>query len=97
LREERLAVVLSGYNAKTHFNIVDTIASQLEFARKGLSDLGVKAEFLSILEKRLENKNAPGEYVAKLWHEKFNGSAEQTVLEVIADIWQRTRDNQPIT
>jgi hypothetical protein len=49
------------------------------------------------LEKRLENKNAPGEYVAKLWHEKFNGSAEQTVLEVIADIWQRTRDNKPIT
>jgi hypothetical protein len=97
LREERLAVVLSGYNAKTHFNIVDTIDSQLEFARKGLSDLGVKAEFLSILEKRLENKNAPGEYVAKLWHEKFNGSAEQTVLEVIADIWQKTKDNQPIT
>lgn len=97
LREERLAVVLSGYNANTHFNIIDTISSQLDFARKGLSDLGVKAEFLSILEKRLENKTTPGEYVAKLWQEKFNGSAEQTVLEVISEIWQKTKNNQPIT
>jgi hypothetical protein len=97
LREERSAVVQSGYNAKTHFNIVDTISSQLDFARKGLSDLGVKAEFLDILQKRLDNKNSPGEYIAKLWQEKFNGSAEQTVLEVITDIWQKTKDNQPIT
>ena len=97
LREERLAAVLSGYNAKTHFNIMDTITSQLNFARKGLSDLGVKAEFLSILDKRLENKTTPGEYIAKLWQEKFNGSAEQTVLEVISEIWQKTKDNQPIT
>jgi hypothetical protein len=97
LREERLAVVLSGYNANTHFNIIDTITSQLDFARKGLSDLGVKAEFLSILAKRLENKTTPGEYVAKLWQEKFNGSTEQTVLEVISEIWQKTKNNQPIT
>jgi len=97
LREERLAVVLSGYNANTHFNIIDTITSQLDFARRGLSDLGVKAEFLSILEKRLENKTTPGEYVAKLWQEKFNGSTEQTVLEVISEIWQKTKNNQPIT
>ena len=97
LREERLAVVLTGYNANTHFNIIDTITSQLDFARKGLSNLGVKAEFLSILDRRLENKTTPGEYVAKLWQEKFNGSVEQTVLEVIFEIWQKTKNNQPIT
>jgi gamma-glutamyl:cysteine ligase YbdK (ATP-grasp superfamily) len=97
LREERSAVVRSGFNAKTHFNIVDTIRNQLHFARKGLSDLGVKAEFLNILDSRLENKNTPGEYVSKLWQEKFNGSVEQTVVEVILDIWQKTKNNQPIT
>jgi hypothetical protein len=96
LREERMAAVRSGYNAKSHFNIVDTIKSQLDFARKGLSDLGVNSEFLRILDGRLENKNSPGEYVAKLWNEKFNGSVNQTIYEIISHIWQRTRDNQPI-
>jgi gamma-glutamylcysteine synthetase len=97
LREERLSVVRSGFNAKTHFNIIETIRNQLEFARKGLSDLGIKPEFLSVLDNRLESRNTPGEYVAKLWQEKFNGSTEQTVFEVISDIWERTKDNRPIT
>jgi hypothetical protein len=97
LREERLAVVRSGFNAKTYFNIIETIRNQLDFARKGLSDLGFKAEFLGILEKRLENKNTAGEYVAKLWQMKFNGSAKQTISEIIYDIWQKTKNNQPIT
>jgi gamma-glutamylcysteine synthetase len=96
LREERLSVVRSGFNAKTHFNIVDTIRNQLDFARKGLSDLGIKPEFLSILDKRLESRNTPGEYVAKLWQKKFNGSTEQTLFEVISDIWEKTKNNQPI-
>ena len=96
LREERMAVIRSGYDAMSHFNIMDTIRSQLDFAKKGLSDLGLKEEFLNILEKRLENKNSPGDYVAKLWHEKFNGSVEQTVSEIIAHMWEKTKINQPI-
>lgn len=97
LREERMAAVRSGYYAKTHFNIVDTIKAQLDFARKGLSDLGVNAEFLNILDKRIEIRNTPGEYVAKLWSKKFNGSVNETIYEIISDIWQKTKDNQPIT
>jgi len=96
LREERVAVIRSGYNAQSHFNIIDTIRSQIDFAKKGLADLGLKEEFLNILEKRIENKNSPGDYVAKLWHEKFNGSLEQTVSEIIAHIWEKTKTNQPI-
>jgi gamma-glutamylcysteine synthetase len=96
LREERLAAVRSGYNAQTYFNILETIRSQLDFARKGLSELGLKAQFLNILDSRLENKSSPGEYVVKLWDKKFNGSVEQTIVEVINDIWQKTKNNDPI-
>ncbi|HJU95872.1 MAG TPA: hypothetical protein VJ643_07545 [Nitrososphaera sp.] len=96
IREERQAVVRSGFNAKTHFNIIETVRSQLAYARKGISDLGVKPDFLNILEKRVENKTTAGEYVARLWQTKFNGSIEQTLPEVIADIWERTKNNQPI-
>lgn len=97
IREERQAVVRSGFNAKTHFNIIETVRSQLAYARKGISDLGIKPDFLNILEKRLENKTTAGEYVARLWQTKFNGSIEQTLYEVVADIWERTKNNQPIS
>jgi gamma-glutamylcysteine synthetase len=96
IREERQAVVRSGFNAKTHFNIIETVRSQLAYARKGISDLGVKPDFLNILEKRIENKTTAGEYVARLWQTKYNGSTEQTLQEVVADIWERTKNNQPI-
>ena len=96
IREERQAVVRSGFNAKTHFNIIETVRSQLVYARKGISDLGIKPDFLNILEKRLENKTTAGEYVARLWQNKFNGSIEQTLPEVVAEIWERTKNNQPI-
>jgi gamma-glutamylcysteine synthetase len=96
IREERQAVVRSGFNAKTHFNIIETVRSQLVYARKGISDLGIKPDFLNILEKRLENKTTAGEYVARLWQTKFNGSIEQTLPEVVAEIWERTKNNQPI-
>ena len=96
IREERQAVVRSGFNAKTHFNIIETVRSQLAYARKGIADLGVKPDFLNILEKRVENKTTAGEYVARLWQTKFNGSIEQTLPEVVADIWERTKNNQPI-
>jgi len=97
LREERMASVRYGFNAKTHFNIIDILRSQLNFARKGLSDLGINVGFLDILDKRLENRVSPGEYVVRIWSEKFNGSVNQTVYEIISDIWQRTKENQPIT
>jgi len=97
LREERMASVRYGFNAKTHFNIIDILRSQLNFARKGLSDLGINVGFLDILDKRLENRVSPGEYVARMWSEKFNGSVNETVYEIISDIWQRTKENQPIT
>ncbi|MGA7691970.1 MAG: glutamate-cysteine ligase family protein [Nitrososphaeraceae archaeon] len=96
LREERMAVVRSGYDATSHFNIMDTVRSQLDFAKKGLSDFGLKEEFLNLLEKRLENKSSPGDYVAKLWHEKFNGLVEQTVSEIVAHMWEKTKTNQPV-
>ena len=96
IREERQAVVRSGFNAKTHFNIIETVRSQLAYARKGISDLGIKPDFLNILEKRLENKTTAGEYVARLWQTKFNGSIEQTLQEVVTEIWERTKNNQPI-
>lgn len=97
LREERMASVRYGFNAKTHFNIIDIVRSQLNFARKGLSELGINVGFLDILDKRLENRVSPGEYVARIWSEKFNGSVNHTVYEIISDIWQRTKENQPIT
>jgi gamma-glutamylcysteine synthetase len=96
-REERQAVVRSGFNAKTHFNIIETVRSQLAYARKGISDLGIKPDFLNILEKRIENKTTAGEYVARLWQTRFNGSIEQTLPEVIADIWEKTKNNEPIS
>ncbi|MFL6372617.1 MAG: hypothetical protein ACJ70P_05740 [Nitrososphaera sp.] len=96
IREERQAVVRSGFTAKTHFNIIETVRAQLTYARKGIADLGIKPDFLNILERRLENKTTAGEYVARLWQTRFNGSVEQTLTEVVADVWERTKTNQPI-
>ncbi|MER3408464.1 MAG: hypothetical protein C4292_07080, partial [Nitrososphaera sp.] len=42
LREERQSVVRSGFNARTHFNVVETAKRQVATARKGLEDLGIK-------------------------------------------------------
>jgi hypothetical protein len=77
--------------------MTDIIRSQLDFARKGLHNLGIGVGFLNILDKRLENKTSPGEYVARMWSAKFNGSVSQTIYEIISDIWQKTKENQPIT
>ena len=96
LREERQASVLSGFQATSHFHMIDTIKLQLDYARKGLSDLNVKPEFLNILDSRVENKISPSQYVASLWDKKFNGSVNQTIFEVISHIWERTKNNDPI-
>ena len=96
VREERHAVVRSGFNAKTHFDIGHTVRNQLAFAHKGLKDLGTKPDFLYILERRLENRSTAGEYVAKLWHSSYDGSMEEALLEVASDIWQKTKSNSPV-
>ena len=76
--------------------MIDTIKLQLDYARKGLSDLNVKPEFLNILDSRVKNEISPSEYVATLWDKKFNGSINQTIVEVISHIWERTKNNDPI-
>jgi len=96
LREERQASVQSGFNATSHFPMVDTIKVQLDYARKGLADLNVKPEFLNILESRIKNRVSPSEYVASLWDKKFNGSVHETIFEVISHIWEKTKKNEPI-
>lgn len=96
LREERQSVVRSGFNARTHFNVAETARGQVATARKGLEDLGIKPAFLGILESRIENRNTAGEHVARLWQSRFNGDVEQTLAEVVADVWNKTRNNTPI-
>jgi gamma-glutamyl:cysteine ligase YbdK (ATP-grasp superfamily) len=97
VREERHAVVRSGFHARTHFDIVHTVKTQLAFARKGLADLGAKPDFIPILERRLENKNTAGEYVARLWESASEESSEKALLEVVSDIWEKTKSNSPIS
>jgi gamma-glutamyl:cysteine ligase YbdK (ATP-grasp superfamily) len=96
VREERQAVVRSGFHAKTHFSIIETVRSQLAFARRGLQDLEAKPDFLSILEKRLENRNTPGDYVARLWQASYDESPEDALFQVVSHIWERTKSNRPI-
>jgi gamma-glutamyl:cysteine ligase YbdK (ATP-grasp superfamily) len=96
IREERMAVIHSGYNAKTHFNISETVRSQLHVAKKGLYDLGLGSEFIGILESRLNNKTSPGLYVSRLWESKYNGNVNQTVSEIIQHVWNKTKNNSPL-
>jgi hypothetical protein len=96
IREERLAVIRTGYNSKTHFNISETAKTQLHVAKKGLKDLGLGPEFIGILENRLENKTSPGEYVSRLWESKYNGNVYQTVSEIIQHVWDKTKSNSPL-
>lgn len=96
LREERHSIVRYGYHAKTHFNVIDTARHHLSVAQKGLADLGIKRQFLNILEQRLENRTTPGEYVARLWQSRYNGSTKDTLSEVVSVIWDKTRNNTPI-
>ena len=95
IREERNAVVHSGYNAKTHFDIVETAKSQIHIAKQGLADLGLGSEFIKILESRINNKTSPGLYISKLWETKYNGNAAQTVSEIIQHAWDKTKENIP--
>lgn len=89
-------MIRSGFHSKTHFNVVDTTAQYLSFAHKGLHDLGMKKEFLNILNQCLENRTAPEDYVANLWQSRSNGSVRRTLAELIQDIWKRTKKNSPI-
>jgi len=95
IREERNAVIHSGYNAKTHFDIVETAKSQIYVAKQGLADLGLGSDFIKILESRLNNKTSPALYISKLWESKYNGNAAQTVSEIIQHAWDKTKENMP--
>ncbi|MDR4510086.1 MAG: hypothetical protein MRJ93_00075 [Nitrososphaeraceae archaeon] len=96
LREERTMAVISGYEAKSHYNITDTIELQLDYAKKGLNELNLKPDFLDILDRRLKNKVSPSEFVANKWYETFDGSIEKTIYKIITEIWERTKNNNPI-
>ncbi|HEU5120879.1 MAG TPA: hypothetical protein VFT71_07805 [Candidatus Nitrosocosmicus sp.] len=96
IREERAAIIRSGYDAKTHFNISETVKTQLHVAKQGLKDLGLGNEYIRILEKRLEAGTSPGQYVAKRWESIYNGNVYQTVSEIIQHVWEKTKSNSPL-
>jgi gamma-glutamyl:cysteine ligase YbdK (ATP-grasp superfamily) len=96
LREEREAVVRTGFEAERHFSLVRTAKNQFSFARKGLGDLGIKPAFLEILESRIENETCPGDYVARKWEKSYDGIFAKAVAEVVSDVWEKTRHNRPI-
>ena len=97
IREERTSVIRSGFNAQGVFDFTESIRLELDFAKKGLLDLNSNPEFLDILYRRLEKKVSPGEVVVNMWDEKFNGSLENTSVEIIYDIWEHTKRNKSIT
>ncbi|MBA3750292.1 MAG: hypothetical protein H0X03_05270 [Nitrosopumilus sp.] len=96
IREERMAVIHSGYDAKTHFDVSETARSQVHTAKQGLLDLGLGSEFIGILEQRLTNKTSPALYVSRLWDSKYNGNICQTVSEIIQHVWEKTKNNSPL-
>ncbi|MGN6560881.1 MAG: glutamate-cysteine ligase family protein [Candidatus Nitrosocosmicus sp.] len=96
IREERNAVIHSGYNAKTHFDVVETAKSQIHTAKQGLAELGLGSEFIKILETRINNKTSPALYVSRLWESKYNGDVSQTVSEIIQHVWEKTKENMPL-
>jgi gamma-glutamyl:cysteine ligase YbdK (ATP-grasp superfamily) len=97
IREERMSVIRSGFNAQGVFDFTQSIRLELDFAKKGLYDLNVNPEFLDILYRRLESKTPVGELVVNMWDKKFNGSLEETTVEVISEIWEHTKRNKPLT
>lgn len=96
IRQERNAVIYSGYNTQTHFNMSETAKSQIHIAKQGLAELGLGSEFIKILDTRLDNKTSPALYISKLWELKYNGDAAQTVSEIIQHVWEKTRENIPL-
>lgn len=97
IREERMSTIRSGYNAQGVFDFTQSIRLELDFAKKGLYDLNINPEFLDILYRRLESKTSVGELVVNMWDKKFNGSLEETAVEVISEIWEHTKRNKPLT
>jgi gamma-glutamyl:cysteine ligase YbdK (ATP-grasp superfamily) len=96
IREDRAAVIRSGYNAKTHFEVSETIKTYLHVAKKGLKDLGLGMEYIGILEKRLDARTSPGQYIASKWESIYNGNVHQTVSEIVQSVWEKTKSNSPL-
>lgn len=97
IREERMSTIRYGFNAQGVFDFTENIMLELDFAKKGLYDLNVNPEFIDILYRRLDNKTSVGEVVVNMWDKKFNGSLEETTVEVISEIWEHTKNNKPVT
>jgi len=97
IREERMSVIRSGFNAQGVFDFTQSIRLELDFAKKGLYDLNINPEFLDILYRRLESRTSVGELVVNMWDKKFNGSLEETTVEVISEMWEHTKRNKPLT
>ena len=96
LREEREAVVRSGFKAEDHFSLSRNVKHQLDFASKGLEDMGIKPGFLDVLESRVDNRSSPGDFVVRKWKSSYDGNFAKAVVEVISEVWERTRHNRPI-
>ncbi|MGD1838743.1 MAG: hypothetical protein ACPKPY_11905 [Nitrososphaeraceae archaeon] len=96
IREEREAVIRSGYKARTHFDLIESAQNQINIAKKGLMELGIKPKFISILDKRIQNHRSPSEYIAEEWDKCYNGNPQKTVNEIVERIWDKTINNQEI-
>ena len=96
IREERDAVIRSGYKARTNFSLIESSQNQINIAKKGLSELGIKPKFIYVLDKRLQNHSSPSEYIAKEWDKHYNGNPQKTVTEIVEKIWDKTINNQEL-
>ena len=96
IREERMSIIRGGFNAQRISDFTESIRLELDFAKKGLYDLNVNPEYLNILFKRLENRTSVGDIVVNIWDKKFNGSLEDTAVEVAFEIWEHTIRNKPL-
>ena len=96
IREERDAVIRSGYKARTNFSLIESSQNQINIAKKGLSELGIKPKFIYVLDKRLQHHSSPSEYIAREWDKQYNGNPQKTVNEIVEKIWDKTINNQEL-
>ena len=96
IREERDAVIRSGYKARTNFSLIESSQNQINIAKKGLSELGIKPKFIYVLDKRLQHHSSPSEYIAKEWDKHYNGNPQKTVNEIVEKIWYKTINNKEL-
>lgn len=96
IKEERKSVIESGFNEKRNLDLITNTKNKLDLAKDGLYDLNINPQFLDVLYKRLENKSSIGEVVSNIWDKKYNGSFEETTVEVVSEVWEHTKRNKPL-